>query len=260
MNLFSRRRPTESTPIGAVVEGDTAIFAWRADLRARLDAQISRATTATLAAAKSWATLDDPPPKDIYLAEALRVAGVWGSEHEPGTHIARWSEDDGTVTLRAWDWDLTRPPDGGDFPPTARRRTLPWPSESDQARGLAVEKDSGISEVLSTPAPLAVEPPTNPERDSEEALGGLTDDHDSVPSLSPRLFTRLLEENRAFQRFVVALIAGVTVFLLYFVFDLNSLSSGLRIVLVAVVLYPIFQWMDRRGWFPRRPRTGRRPG
>ncbi|MCY3663570.1 MAG: hypothetical protein OXH28_12230 [bacterium] len=255
MNLFSRRRPTTSTPIGAVVEGDAAIFAWRADLRARLDAQIACATDVALAAAKSWATLDDPPPRDTHLAEALRDAGLWGSEHEPGTHIARWSEDNATVTLRAWDWDLTRPLDGDDYPRMARTRTLPWMRESGRGSREAAENDPRIFELHSVPAPPAVEPPERSARDTKETSGGLRENHDSILSQGQRRFARLFQENRAFQSLVVVLITVVTAFLFFVVFDLNSLSGGLPSILTAIVLYPIFHWMDRRGWFPRRPRT-----
>lgn len=254
MNLFSRRRPTESTPVGAAIEGDAAIFAWRADLRERLDAQISRATTVTLAAAKSWASFDDPPPKDVYLAQALRDADLWGTEHEPGIHVARWSEEDCTVTLRAWDWDLTRPRDGGDFPPTTRVRTLPWLRKSDQAHGLSAKDDLGGSEDLRIPDPLPGEMPHKSLRDSDDGTDGLEEEHDST-SLQIRRTLPRLQENRAFQLLVVFLCVGGVNTLLTFTFTRNSFTWELELILRILAFYPVVHWLHRRGWLRRRKRV-----
>ena len=187
MNRFRRRNRAASIPVGVGAEGASAIFAWRADLLVRLDDQLSRATDVTLAAIESWTSLDDRPPKDVYLAQAFSEAGLWASEHEPGIHIARWSDDNGTVTVRAWDWDLTRPLAGSDYARTARIRTIPWPSESDRTRGLGSENDSGIAEILSTPAPRAVEPPMTTARASEQVC----ESRDSTPRGWSRAVVRL---------------------------------------------------------------------
>lgn len=180
MKPFFWRDRTESDPVCAAVDGDAdaAVLAWRADLRARLDAQLSRATEVTLAAAESWVALDDPPPKEVHLAEALSDAGLWGSEDEPGTHIARRSEDDGAVVLRAWDWDLSRPLAGGGHMATERVRTIPWPGESERAYGLSAGADSGDSEAAGTFAPLPVQQRTASARGSDEFTAGPDKDHD----------------------------------------------------------------------------------
>ena len=246
MSLFSRRRTTGTSPIGAVVEGDAATFAWRAELRARLDDQISRATTVTLAAAKSWARLEDPPPGDAYVAEALHNGGLWGSTVEPGTHIARWSEDDRTVTLRAWDWDLTRPLSSGGYEPMVRVRTLPWPKESGEAHGSVPEDDLVLRGSKGTRAQQPVERPRSPRDGSGDVLGELGAHDEVLRSESPAIFARL-QDNQGLVALAELLIVLAVGTLLIFALEESSLSPSVNLLLRIAVFGSAGVWLTRRG-------------
>ena len=254
MSLFSRQSRAGSTPIGAVVEGDAAIFSWKANLRARLDDQISRATTVALTAAKSWANLHDPPPVAGYLARALNNSGLWGSENEPGIHIVRWSESERTVTLRAWDWDLSRPLGDGGYAPMARARTLPWPTRADEAAGSVPEDDFARSESDCAPAPQPAECPRSPREGSEDVLGELGSHHDFRQSESPAAFARLRKNQ------ILVTLAGLVIFLAVGVLALvglekSSLAPSVETLLRIILYSSAGLWLHRRGLLVSRVRT-----
>ena len=256
MNLFSRRSRAGTSPVGAVVEGDAEIFVWRAELRARLDDEISRATTVTLAAAKSWARREDPPPGDAYLAEALRNSGLWGSTVEPGTHISRWSEEDRSVTLRAWDWDLSRPLSDGGYAPMTRVRTLPWPTKSGEAHESVAKDDQELRGGDSDSARRPVEYSRSPREGSADVWGESRGHQDFPLSESPTILARpRVNQN-------VVTLAGLLILMAVGV--LGILAAGefsfpldflLRIILPCSMVY----WLYRRGWMGERGKKGSRP-
>lgn len=130
-----RRSPAAPGAAEVVVAENPTVLTHRADLQARLDAQLDSATAVVTSAADSWLNLPHATSPHAHLTDALREDGIWGSESEPGVHIARWADDYTTVTLRAWDWDLASPLSDGGYLQMIRQRTLPWPASAPAAAG-----------------------------------------------------------------------------------------------------------------------------